>query len=110
VDVVTRLHLGDVPVDAAEVADYGGGQVAVWVSWSSSVDAPTLVERMTDRIAEGGTPFAVPVAVERPDGAYRTRGNGQVHYYWARAGGVWWLAADRALAPTALDELAAGAG
>ena len=110
VEAVTSLHLGDVPVHAAEVADYGGGQIVVWVSWSASEDAPTLVEQMTDRIAEGGTPFAIPVAAEQPDGAYTTKGNGQIHYYWAQDGGVWWLAADRALAQAALDELAGSAG
>lgn len=110
VEAVTSLHIGDVPADAAEVADYGGGQIVVWVAWSASEDAATLVERMTDRIAEGGTPFAIPVPAERPEGAFMTRGIGQVHYYWAQDGGVWWIAADRALAQGALDELVGGEG
>lgn len=110
VDAVTDLHIGDVPVHAAEVADYGGRQVVVWVAWSVDEDAATMVQQMTDEITQGGTPFAIPAPAEGRPGTYVTRGIGQVHYYWPQDGGVWWLAADRALAEPALDELVGATG
>ncbi len=110
VEAIARLHIGDVDVDAAEISDYGGGRIVVWVSWSASEGAAAQVERMTARIGEGGTPFSTPETAEAPDGAYVTTGNGQVHYYWAQDGGVWWLAADRGLAQAALDDLIGDAG
>lgn len=105
VEAVTGLHVGDVPVDMAEVARYGGGRIVVWVSWSAREPAGGLVERMTERIAEGGTPFSSPKAARGLEGLYVTEGNGQIHYYWAHDGGVWWLAADRGLARPAVVEL-----
>jgi hypothetical protein len=59
---------------------------------------------MTDRIAEGGTPFSSPRKVSGLRGVFVTHGNGQVHYYFFRGGAVWWLAADRGLARSALAE------
>ncbi len=105
VDAVTGRHLGEVPVDAAEIADYGGGQVLVWVSWSTAVPAEDLVRRMTARIAEGGTPFSAPRSPAGLDGVWVTVGNGQTHFYFARSGGVWWLAARPNLARAAVTEL-----
>lgn len=110
VDVVTGLHFGDVPVDEAEVAEYGGGRAIVWLSWSASVSAAALVARMTDRIAAGDTPFSSPRKVSSLRGVYATAGNGQVHYYFSRGGAVWWLAADRGLARRALAEVLGAAG
>ncbi len=105
VDVVAGLHLGDVPVDEAEVAEYGSGREVVWVSRSGTVSADTLVTQMTDRIAQGDTPFSTPRKVPTLRGVFRTVGNDQVHYYFARGEAVWWLAADRALARQALAEI-----
>ena len=110
VDAVTGLHLGDVPVDAAEVADYAGGRVLVWVSWSTSEPADALVRRMTARIAEGGTPFSAPRVPARLNGVWVTVGSGQTHFYFARDGGVWWLAAEPDLARAAVAELLEVAG
>jgi hypothetical protein len=109
VTVVTELHIGDVPVDAAEIADYGGGQILVWVSWSAE-PAEDLVDRMTLAIAEGGTPFSTPRPSGAGDGVWATVGNGQTHLYFARDGAVWWLAADADLAREAVTELLEVAG
>jgi hypothetical protein len=110
VDAVTGLHVGDVPVDAAEIADYGGGKVLVWVSWSTASSAEDLVKEMTVKIAQGGTPFSAPREPARYDGVWVTVGNGQTHFYFARRDAVWWLAADPDLARTAVTELLGVAG
>ena len=110
VDAVMGLHIGEVPVDAAEIADYGGGRVQVSVSWTTAEPAPALVARMTERIGAGDTPFLPPHRVRRLPGVWTTSGNGQTHYYFAREGGVWWLGADPALADDAVVELLEVAG
>jgi hypothetical protein len=74
------------------------------------VPAEELVKRMTVRIAEGGTPFSAPRAPARLDGVWVTVGGGQTHFYFARDGGVWWLAADPDLARAAVTELLEVAG
>jgi hypothetical protein len=109
VTTVTGLHIGDVPVDAAEIAEYGGGQVIVWVSWSDE-PADVLVDEMTLAIAEGGTPFSTPRRSAAGDGVWATVGNGQTHLYFARQDAVWWLAADEDLAREAITELLEVAG
>lgn len=110
VEAVTGLHLGDVPVDAAEVADYGGGRALVWVSWSVDERADALVQRMRARIAAGGTPFRPPRVLAGMPGVWATVGNGQTHFYFARDGAVWWLAAEPDLARAAVTELLEVAG
>ena len=109
VTAASELHIGDVPVDAAEIADYGGGQIVVWVSWSAE-PAEDLVGRMTMAIAEGGTPFSTPRPSGAGDGVWATVGDGQTHLYFARGGAVWWLAADADLARAAVIELLEVAG
>jgi hypothetical protein len=109
VTTVTELHIGDVPVDAAEIVDYGGGQVIVWVSWSDE-SADVLVDEMTLAIAGGGTPFSTPRPSAAGNGVWATVGNGQTHLYFARDGAVWWLAADEDLARGAITELLEVAG
>jgi hypothetical protein len=103
VRAVVELHIGDVPVDGAEVGAYGGGRIRAWVSWAATEPAPELVERMTRRIAEGGTPFSRPV--ERRPGVWETVGLGRTHVYFAREGRVWWVEADEELLRAALREL-----
>lgn len=110
VEAVTGLHLGEVPVDAAEISDYGAGRVLVWVSWSASASADALVRQMTARIAQGDTPFRAPRVPVRMPGVWVTVGNGQTHFYFARDGAVWWLAAEPDLARAAVAELLEVAG
>lgn len=104
-------------LDDAWVGEYGGGSeggggaATVWVSRSVSPgDARELLERMTDRIGEGGSPFTglVPIQEDGVEG-YRLEGMGQVHYYFLSGSDVYWLAADPALAGPGLDELLAAA-
>jgi hypothetical protein len=109
VTTVTDLHIGDVPVDAAEIVDYGGGRLVVWVSWSDE-PADVLVDEMTTAIAEGGTPFSMPRPSGAGEGVWATVGNGQTHLYFARGDAVWWLAADGDLARRAIAELLEVAG
>ncbi|MHB8869048.1 MAG: hypothetical protein ACYC6T_09220 [Thermoleophilia bacterium] len=107
---VEQLHgkaLGS-GLDDAWVGEYGGsGAATVWVSRSASPEeAGDLLERMTDRIEEGGSPFTGlrPIDIEGVR-VSRLEGMGQVHYYFLNARDVYWLAIDSARAESGLGEL-----
>lgn len=111
---VERLHgkgLG-AGLDEAWVGDYrGAGTATLWVSRSPAVeDAEVLLVRMTDRIAEGDSPFTGLTPIET-DGVsvYRLEGMGQVHYYFRIGRDVYWLGIDPTLAEFGLAELLASA-
>ncbi|MHB0980887.1 MAG: hypothetical protein ACYC5Q_12600 [Thermoleophilia bacterium] len=100
-------------LDEACVGDYrGAGTATLWVSRSVDVkDAEDLLARMTDRIAEGGSPFTGLTPIEKGGvRVYRLEGMGQVHYYFLSGRDVYWLAIDPALAESGLGELLASAG
>ncbi len=108
---VEALHGRGLPVATAEIAEYAGGRATVWMSRSDRPGAArALVERMRRGIAGGGSPFSAPRAVAGQRGVWATEGLGQVHYFFARGGAVWWLSADRALAGAALAALLEVAG
>ncbi len=103
---VAKLHDADFPMRAAEIGQYGGGRATVWMSEApDATSAATQVERMAERIAGGGSPFDPPEPLPDVQGVWVTRGMGQVHYFFARGSGVWWLSADRHLARRALSEI-----
>ena len=104
---ITNLHLTGFPIDWAEVGWYGDGEVAGWVS-RGPADGPSperLANRMAARIGEGDTPFTPPTEVAGLKGVWTTEGAGQVHYFFAADGKVYWLSADPAIGESALTEL-----
>jgi len=111
---VEQLHgkaLGE-GIIAAWVGWYGvegGGQphATVWVSRSpSDSSAHELLERMTDRISEGGSPFTGlrPMENQAREG-YALDGMGQTHYYFLVGTDLYWLAVDPGQAEAVLSEL-----
>jgi len=104
---IEHLHGKGFPLVDGAVARYGGGTASVWVS---STWAPLLAERqvkaMTERIAEGRSPFTPAGSRQVGDTTvYVLTGMGQVHYYFQLDGRVIWLAASPSLAEQGMEEL-----
>ncbi len=107
IDEVSQLHGKAFPLMAAAVAQYGGGEVTLWVAGASSdSSAAELVQSMTSRIAQGGSPFT-PQGTRQVGGrlVYVLTGMGQRHFYFQSGSLVIWLAADETLAEQALGEV-----
>lgn len=104
---VAALHVGRFPLSAAEVAGYGP-DTTVWVATpAGTASAGELVTQMTEAIAKGGSPFDPPTPMDGRPGVWQTTGAGQQHFFFARNGAVWWLAASETAAPDALAALLA---
>ncbi len=103
---IASLHASGFPLEDPWIATYGEGRAIVWHSAAPEVaTAAGQVRRMRERIADGGSPFEDPYPVPGADGVYGTAGMGQVHYFFSRGAGVWWLSVDPSLARRALDLL-----
>ena len=106
---VTRLHGKEFPLTSGAMAIYGNGAVTLWVSGApADLMAAEMVRAMTDKIAEGRSPFT-PMDVRQINGRaiYELAGMGQQHFYFQSGSLVIWLAADEAIAEKALEEAAA---
>ncbi len=104
---VTRLHDEKFPLTSGAMAMYGSGEAALWVSGvPASPMAARMVQAMTDKIAEGRSPFT-PTGMRRVNerAVYELAGMGQRHFYFQAGSLVVWLAADEWLADTAIDEV-----
>lgn len=106
VQQVSALHDQRFPITSAEIAQYASGRAMVWVSWSADADAAeTMVEQMTARISEGGSPFDAPEPLSGEKGVWVTHGMGQEHFFFSKGNAVWWISADRQIARRALSEI-----
>lgn len=106
---VTRLHGKAFPLTSGAMAIYGKGAVTVWVSGAPADPmAAEMVRAMTDKIAEGRSPFT-PLDVRQFNGRaiYELAGMGQRHFYFRSGSLVIWLAVDEAIAEKALEEVTA---
>lgn len=103
---IQQLHGKDFEFGGADVVDYDGGRVRLWVAQlESPTEAAKMVKSMGESIARGGSPFT-PIA-QQDIGAhtvYALEGMNQVHFYFQSGSNVVWLGADPDLAETALDE------
>jgi len=110
VNAISDLHLTGLQVGWAEVGWYGDGEVAAWVSRGPAEGAgpDKMVNQMAARIGKGDTPFTPPTEVPGLKGVWTTEGNGQVHYFFAADGKVFWLSADPGIGDSALTELLGG--
>jgi hypothetical protein len=104
---IKQLHGQGFPLVDGAVTRYGQGTATIWVS---STWAPFLagrqVQAMTERIAEGRSPF-VPTSRREVEGTtvYALTGMGQVHYYFRLDRRVVWLAISPSIAEQGLEEL-----
>lgn len=107
---VAHMHgREDIAIVDATIAWYGGPDTGmeVWVGLTrDGAGARTLTRDMADGIATGRSPFT-PGTWSPGRRVWRTTGNGQVHYFFARGRGVWWLSVDEALADAALGDVLA---
>ena len=104
---IERLHGKSFPMTDGAVARYGGDKATLWVSstWLPFM-AARQIETMTDRIAEGRSPFT-PAGVDNVAGVtvYTLTGMGQIHYYFQLDRRVAWLAVSPQFAGQSLEEL-----
>ena len=104
---VTRLHGKEFPLTSGAMATYGNGTVTLWVTGvPASPMAAEMVRAMTDKIAEGRSPFTPTKNTREINGraVYELSGMGQRHFYFQSGSLVIWLAADEAIAEKALME------
>lgn len=104
---IERLHSTDIPMVDGAIAFYDDGQAVLWISstWLPLM-AARQVEAMTERIAEGRSPFT-PAETRQIEGVsvYVLTGMGQVHYYFQLDRRVVWLAVSPQVAEQNLIEL-----
>ncbi len=106
---ISRLHGKGFPLVDGVMGVYGGGVATVWASGTwLPIMADKQVEAMTDRIAEGSSPFN-PTGTHEISGltVHFLTGMGQLHFYFAHKQQVIWLAADTDIAEAALNDLLA---
>lgn len=104
---VTRLHGKEFPLTSGAMAMYGEGAAALWVSGTAASPlAAEMVRAMTDKIAQGHSPFT-PTGTRRLNGrdVYELDGLGQRHFYFQSGSLVIWLAADDSIAENAMGEV-----
>lgn len=103
---IDRLHGQSFLLTDGTVARYNGGAITVWISdtWLPLL-AARQVSAMTDRIAEGNSPFT-PQKPQQVAGftVYPLTGLGQVHFYFQHDRQVVWLAAPLPLAQQSLTD------
>lgn len=106
---IDRLHGKEVAGKDSFVAHYEKDGVAamLYVSKASSAGkAVRQVERMTERIQQGNTPFYHLKASDwEGTTVYSALGQGQIHYFFWKGIKVIWLAVDAAVAKQALYDL-----
>jgi hypothetical protein len=104
---IEQLHQTSFPMVDGAVAYYDDGQAVLWIfsTWLPFM-AVRQVEAMTERIAEGRSPFT-PAGTRQVNGitVYELTGMGQTHYYFQLDRQVVWLAVSPHLAEQSLTEL-----
>lgn len=108
---IAHLHRQTFPLSGAAVGTYraAGGSATLWVSESPLAPLAARMEQaMEEAIAAGTSPF-IPEDTRQVEGrAVRVlTGMGQKHFYFRSDKLLVWLAADEALAETALADLLA---
>lgn len=107
---VAEMHnRSDIPINEATIARYGKAPASaeVWVGRTLNSEMATkLTNEMAESIAEGRSPFSSATWIA-DDAVWQTSGMGQVHYFFPRGNGVWWLSIGPDDAATALSQVIA---
>ncbi|TES92290.1 MAG: hypothetical protein E3J88_01290 [Anaerolineales bacterium] len=107
-DEISFMHGKEFELISGARGTYGQrGEITVWVSSASSENAANeLVEEMTEKIAEGNSPF-IPTGEDLLGGRiiHRLEGLGQVHFYFQSGNLVIWFGVDSELADQALVQV-----
>ncbi len=102
-----RLHDKQFPLTSGAIGIYGEHEITLWAAGAPlDLMADRMVTTMRDKILQGGSPFT---PVEQFNQGTRTiyvlEGLGQMHYYFQSNNLVIWLAADPAVADTAIKQI-----
>lgn len=103
---MAQLHGKSLPLTSAAMASYGDSSAALWVSGAQSTEsAAEQVRAMTEKIAEGRSPFR-PTGARQAAGrtVYALTGMGQQHFYFQSGNLVLWLSADPSVAEDVLGD------
>ncbi len=107
---IARLHGKRFPLVDGIMGMYGDNAAMIWASGTwLPIMAEKQVDAMTNRIAEGKSPFT-PIETRKISGTtvYVLRWMGQLHFYFQYKQQVIWLAANTDIADAALTDLLAG--
>ncbi len=107
---ITQLHARSLPiaVTSAAIGHYGdAGQITLWLAHMPDLAAASsLLDAMTQRIAQGDTPFREVGRQPRSIGQLvEMEGMGQRHMTYVSGRSILWLAANVPLADSALSDL-----
>lgn len=104
-----QLHVVDIPLVSAIVAEYGQKNATLWIAEASNeAQASELIKSMEAKIAGSGSGFT-PIGVfqfQNRD-VYMLNGMGQMHFYVQSGSKVFWLATIPEKAEQAMKELLA---
>ena len=84
---MSQLHIRGIVVADGYIGEYEGGST-VWVGLAEGeAQAQELLQAMTDRIGEGGSPFSVPQPLEMEGKTvYIVLDQGQEHHFYYQTG------------------------
>ena len=103
----SNLHGRQFPIVSGVIGTYGHEQITVWAAGAPlNFIATRMVGAMREKILQGGLPFT-PVEQFDQDGrtVYVLEGMDQTHYYFQSNNLVIWLAAEPALAESAIQQI-----
>ncbi|NOH02637.1 MAG: hypothetical protein HND47_12105 [Chloroflexi bacterium] len=101
-----QLHGKQFPLTSGAIGIYGDNQITVWAAGAPlNFMASQMVDAMREKIAKGNSPFT-PMSEFNDNNriVYVLEGMGQRHYYFQSQNLVIWLAADPAVAETAIQQ------
>lgn len=103
---LAQLHGRDVAPADSLVAEYGQGQLRVYLSrYRDAVTAQAELERMLAGLRRGRSPFTAPVPDPTARGRWTTVGLDAHHLVWASGRSVYWLEGDPMRVFRAADQL-----
>ena len=102
-----RLHENPFPLISGAIGIYGNQQITLWAAGAPlNFMASEMMDAMRGKIAEGNSPFTPMAEInDNSRKVYVLEGMGQRHYYFQSKNLVIWLAADPAVADTAIQQI-----
>lgn len=103
---LAQLHGRDVAPADSLVAEYGRGQLKIYLSrYRDAVTARRELERMLAGLRRGHSPFTTPLPDPTRRGRWTTVGLAAHHVLWSSGRAVYWLEGDPKVVFRAADQL-----
>ena len=100
-----QMHGKGVGIRNGWIAQYDGGGVIWYGVAGSDSEAQSLIEGMTNRIAQGNQTFTDLKTLDLPNSKlYSVKGQGQTHYYYQSGSATVWIALPADKGPDFLHE------